>query len=177
VLRTLTTERARELAEAARVRERRLNEAFVQKLAAEVRGPVREARRRGINVLILVDPISSESLRGTKLQGTLLRARRSLGNLAVYGGAMLRLACASGKQCPRCGCRGEEIAHTKRSRVYECPHCGLRWDRDKGALYNLAYSYFARMAKEECDDYTAMAAGVLEAMSEWLAKHQSALTR
>jgi hypothetical protein len=112
--------------------------------------------RAGINVLILVDPINNESLRGTKLQGTLLRARRSLGNLAAYEGAMLRLACASGKQCPR---------------------CGLRWDRDKGALYNLAYAYFARMAKEECDDYTAMAAGVLEAMSEWLAKHQNALTR
>ncbi|MCC6004002.1 MAG: zinc ribbon domain-containing protein, partial [Thermofilum sp.] len=146
-------------------------------LAAEVRRLVREARQQGMNTLMLVDPINNESLRGTKLQGTLLRARRSLRNLAAYEGAMLRLARASGRHCPRCGCRGEEIAHTKRSRVYECPHCGLRWDRDKGALYNLAYAYFARMAKEECDDYTAMAAGVLEAMSEWLAKHQNALTR
>jgi hypothetical protein len=42
---------------------------------------------------------------------------------------------------------------------------------------HLAYSYFARMIREECDDYTAMAAGVLEAMRKWLAKHQNALTR
>jgi hypothetical protein len=157
------------------VRERRLNEAFVQKLVAEARGLVREARKRGMSVLILVDPINSESLRGTKLQGTLLRARRSLGNLAVYGGAMLRLACASGKQCPRCGCRGEEIAHTRRSRIYECPRCGLRWDRDKAVHYNLAYSYFARMIREESDDLTMLATRVLEAFREWLEKHPSIL--
>jgi predicted xylose isomerase-like sugar epimerase len=64
VLRTLTAERARELAEAARVRERRLNETFIQRLVAEVRRLVREACKRGINVLILVDPINSESCRG-----------------------------------------------------------------------------------------------------------------
>jgi len=51
---------------------------------------------------------------------------------------------------------------------------GLEWDRDKGALYNLAYSYFARMIREECD-YTAMAARVLEAFREWLVKHPSIL--
>jgi transposase len=107
----------------------------------------------------------------------LLRARRRLKNLAVYEGTLFRLGRASGRHCPRCGCKGEEVGHAKRSRIYECLRCGLEWDRDKGALYNLAYAYFARMAKEECDDYTAMAAGVLEAMSEWLAKHQNALTR
>jgi hypothetical protein len=41
-------------------------------------------------------------------------------------------------------------------------------------LYNLAYSYFARMIREECD-YTAMAARVLEAFREWLEKHPSIL--
>ena len=53
VLEALTTERAEELAEATRARERRLNEAFVQELAARVRRLVRKARRRGVNVLIL----------------------------------------------------------------------------------------------------------------------------
>jgi len=77
-------------------------------------------------VLILVDPIDPDSLRGTRLQGTLLRARRSLRNLAVYEGAMFRLTRASGRHCPRCGCKGEEVRHTKHSRVYECPKCGLR---------------------------------------------------
>jgi hypothetical protein len=63
----------------------------------------------------------------------------------------------------------------KRSRVYECPRCGLRWDRDKGALYNLAYSYFARMIREECDDYAAMAERILAALREWLVEHPSIL--
>jgi hypothetical protein len=76
VLEALTTERARELAEAARARERRLNNAFVQELAARVRRLVREARQQGMGVLILIDPINPDSLRGTSLQGTLLRARR-----------------------------------------------------------------------------------------------------
>jgi hypothetical protein len=175
VLEALTTERAEELAGATRARERRLNEAFVQRLAARVRRLVREARKRGMNVLMLVDPIDPDSLRGTKLQGTLLRARRRLRNLAVYEGAMLRLLRASGRHCPRCGCGGRELGHTRRSRVYECPRCGLKWDRDKGVLYNLAYAYFARMIREESDDDTAMAARVLEAMREWLEKHPSIL--
>jgi len=62
-----------------------------------VRRLVREARQQGMSVLILIDPINPESLRGTSLQGTLLRARRSLKNLAMYEGAMLRLASASGR--------------------------------------------------------------------------------
>jgi hypothetical protein len=177
VLEKLTAERAGELAGATRAKEKRLNNAFIQRLAAEVRRLVGEARQQGINVLILVDPIDPDPLKETRLQGTLLRARRSLRNLAAYEGAMLRLACASGKQCPRCGCEGEEIAHTKHSRVYECPRCHVKWDRDKGALYNLVYAYFARMVKEECDDYTAMAARVLEAFREWLEKHQNSLKR
>jgi ribosomal protein L37AE/L43A len=128
-----------------------------------------------MSVLILIDPINPDSLRGTSLQGTLLRARRSLKNLAMYEGAMLRLARTSGKHCPRCGSEGEEVGHTKRSRIYECRKCGMRWDRDKGALYNLAYAYFARMIREECDDYTAMAARVLASLREWLERHESAL--
>jgi hypothetical protein len=177
VLRTLTAERAKELAEATRRRERRLNEAFIQKLVAEARGLVRGARKRGMGVLILIDPINPESLKGTSLQGTLLRARRSLKNLAAYEGATLRLLRASGRHCPRCGCKGGEPKHTKHSRIYRCPRCGLTWDRDKGSLYNLAYAYFAGIVREECDDDTAMAARVLEALREWLEEHKSALTR
>jgi len=109
------------------------------------------------------------------LQGTLLRARRSLRNLAAYEGALFRLARASGRHCPRCGCKGEEVERTKRSRVYECPRCGLKWDRDKGVLYNLAYAHFAGMIREECDDYTAVAERILAALREWLEKHPNIL--
>ncbi|MCC5998486.1 MAG: zinc ribbon domain-containing protein [Thermofilum sp.] len=177
VLEKLTTERARELAGATRAKEKRLNEAFIQRLAAEVRRLMREARQQGMGALVLIDPIDPDSLRGTRLQGTLLRARRRLKNLAMYEGAMLRLLRASGRHCPRCGYEGREVGHTKRSRIYECPRCRLRWDRDKGALYNLAYSYFAGMVREECDDYTAMACRVLASLREWLERHKNSLTR
>jgi hypothetical protein len=177
VLEKLTTESAGKIAEATRAKEKRLNEAFIERLVAKARKLVRGARQQGMSALILIDPIDPESLKGTSLQGTLLRARRSLRNLAVYEGAMLRLARASGKHCPRCGCKGEEVKHTRRSRIYKCGKCGMRWDRDKGVLYNLVYAYFAGMIREECDDYAAMATRVLEAFREWLEEHRNALTR
>jgi len=175
VLETLTTERARELAEKTRGKERRFNDEFVNKLVAKVRSVIREARQRGMGALILVEAIDSNSLRGTELQGTLLRGRKRLKNLAVYEGARVGEVSASGKVCPRCGSKGVEVARTKRSRIYECPKCGLRWDRDKGVHYNMVYSYFARMVKEECDDDTVMAERVLAALREWLEEHSHTL--
>jgi ribosomal protein S27AE len=175
VLKTLTTERAKGLAEKTKEREKRLNSGFVCELVAKVRTLVRDAVKKGMSALILVEPIDSSSLRGTELQGTLLRGRKRLKNLAVYEGAKVGEVSASGKVCPRCGTKGVEIAHTKRSRIYECPKCGLRWDRDKGVHYNMVYNYFARMVKEECDDDTVMAERVLSLLREWLEKHPNAL--
>jgi predicted xylose isomerase-like sugar epimerase len=51
-----------------------LNNAFIETLVARVRELVKEALRRGAAVAIVVDPINSENLRGTPLQGTLPRA-------------------------------------------------------------------------------------------------------
>jgi ribosomal protein S27AE len=174
-LKTLTAERARELAEKTREKEKRLNDSFVNKLIAKVRTVIREAVRRGMSALILVEPIDSDSLKGTELQGTLLRGRRRLMNLAVYEGAKMGKVSASGKVCPRCGTKGAEVAHAKRSRIYECPKCHLRWDRDKGVHYNMLYNYFARMVKEECDDDSVLAERVLSALREWLEKHSNIL--
>jgi ribosomal protein S27AE len=175
VLRALTTERARELAEKTRGREKRLNDEFVSNLTAKVRSVVREARQREMSALILVEPVNADSLRGTELQGTLLRGRRRLKNLAVYEGAKIGKVSASGKVCPRCGTKGVEVAHTKRSRIYECPKCGLRWDRDKGVHYNMLYSYFEKLRKEECDDDSVLAERVLSLLREWLEKHSHTL--
>ena len=175
VLETLTTERARELAEKTRGKERRFNDEFVNKLVAKVRSVIREARQRGMSALILVEPINSDSLKGTELQGTLLRGRKLLQNLAVYEGAKMGEVGASGKVCPRCGSRGVEVAHTKRSRIYECPKCGLRWDRDKGVHYSMLVNYFKKLRKEECDDDSVMAERILAALREWLEKHPNAL--
>jgi ribosomal protein S27AE len=174
-LKTLTTERVRELAEKTREGETRLNTDFVCELVAKVRSVVREAVKKGMSALILVEPIDSDSLKGTELQGTLLRGRKRLKNLAVYEGAKMGKVNASGKVCPRCGARGVEVAHTKRSRIYECPKCGLRWDKDKGVHYNMVYSYFARMVKEECDDDSVLAERVLSLLREWLEKHPNIL--
>jgi ribosomal protein S27AE len=174
-LKTLTTERARELVEKTRGREKRLNDNFVSKLIAKARSVIRESVKKGMGALILMEPIDSNSLRGTELQGTLLRGRKRLRDLAVYEGAKMGKVSASGKVCPRCGTKGVEVVHTKRSRIYECPKCGLRWDRDKGVHYNMVYSYFARMVKEECDDDSVLAARVLAALREWLEKHPNAL--
>jgi predicted RNA-binding Zn-ribbon protein involved in translation (DUF1610 family) len=142
---------------------------------AKARKLVREARQRGMGALILVEAIDSNSLRGTELQGTLLRGRKRLMNLAVYEGARVGEVGASGKICPRCGSKGVEVVRTKRSRIYECPKCGLRWDGDKGVHYNMVYSYFARMVKEECDDNTVTAERVLAALREWLEEHSHTL--
>jgi len=175
VLKTLTTEGARELAEKTRGREKRLNSDFISKLIAKARSVVREARQRGISALILVEAINSNSLRGTELQGTLLRGRKRLQNLAVYEGAEVGEASASGKVCPRCGTKGVEIIRTKRSRIYECPKCHLRWDRDKGVHYNMLVNYFEKLRKEECDDDSVLAERVLSALREWLEEHSHTL--
>jgi len=157
LVKALTPERARELARQTRKKERRLNDAFVRRFAARVRGLVREARSRGASVIVLVDPIDSETLRGTELQGTLLRARRALENLCRYEGALFVKLRASGRQCPLCGSEGAEAWRTRRSRVYKCWRCGVMWDRDKGAAFNLVTKYFERMRKEERDGISALA--------------------
>jgi predicted RNA-binding Zn-ribbon protein involved in translation (DUF1610 family) len=163
------------LADATREKEKRLNNDFIRKIIAKVRALVRDAVKKGMGALILVEPEDSDSLRGTKLQGTLLRSRKFLRNLAVYEGARFARVKASGRICPRCHAVGVEVAHTKRSRIYECPKCGLRWDRDKGVHYNMVYSYFERLRKEECDNDSVLAARVLAALREWLEKHSNIL--
>jgi hypothetical protein len=90
------------------------------------------------------------------------------------GGDGGRLALA-GRSARAAAAKGVEVVHTKRSRIYECPKCGLRWDRDKGVHYNMVYSYFARMVKEECDDDSVMAERVLNLLREWLERHSHIL--
>jgi len=173
----LTPELAHELTHTARRKERRSNDEFVRRFTAHVRKLVREAHRRGAAVVILVDPINSETLRGTGLQGTLLRARRSLANLAHYEGTPYIELRATGKQCPLCGSWSIEVKRTRRARVYECRRCGVAWDRDKGALYNLVTKYFEKKKKERHYGTSALAERALASLKEWLSKHSKALER
>ena len=175
VVKALTPERARELAAKLRRRERRLNNSFVEKTVSKIRKIIRKYGK-GKSTLIIVEPIDAESVRGTPLQGTLLRARRALENLAKYEGALYTETRASGKRCSRCGCEGEEVARTGRARIYRCPRCGLKWDRDKGVHYSMVKRFFERMLGEECDDLTVLAERALSALKEWLGRHPNILT-
>ena len=87
----LTPEKLAGIAASTREKEKRLNRAFAEELVSLVRELIREARARGWSVVIVVDPIDSESLRGTELQRTLLKPRKLLRNLALYEGARFKL--------------------------------------------------------------------------------------
>ena len=106
------------------------------------------------------------------MQGTLLRARRALENLARYEGTPFIKLRASGKQCPHCGSWGIEVRRTMHSRVYKCWRCGTVWDRDKGALYNLAIAYFEKLRREHGNEAAERA---LASLKQWLKKHPKAL--
>jgi hypothetical protein len=162
---------AERLARAALARKKKLNNAFIETLVAGVRELVREALRRGAAAAIVVDPINSESLQGTPLQGTLLRTRERLENLSAYEGAHFAELRASGKLCPLCGAEGAENGH----RMFKCPNCGATWDRDRAAVVNLVLQYLKALYREECQDADTL--HLVDAMQAWLKRHTGFLLR
>jgi hypothetical protein len=168
---TPTPDDAERLARAALARKKRLNNAFIETLVAGVRELVRGALQEGAAVAIVVDPINSESLQGTPLQGTLLRVRERLRNLARYEGAHFAELRASGRYCPFCGAEGVENGH----RVFKCPSCGATWDRDRAAVANLVLRYLKALYREECQDADPLR--LVDAMRAWLKRHIGFLLR
>jgi len=168
---TPTPSDAERLARAALARKKKLNNAFIETLVAGVRELVREALRRGAAVAIVVDPINSESLQGTPLQGTLLRIRERLENLAAYEGIHFAELRASGRYCPFCGTEGVENGH----RMFKCPSCGATWDRDRAAVVNLVLRYLKALYREECQDADTLR--LVDAMQAWLKRHKEFLLR
>jgi hypothetical protein len=166
---TPTPSDAERLAERTLARKRRLNNVFIESFVARVRELVREAR--GAAVTIVVDPINSESLQGTPLQGTLLRTRERLKNLARYEGAHFAEIRASGRYCSFCGAEGVENGH----RMFKCPRCGVTWDRDRAATVNLMLQYLRSLYKEECQDADPLR--LVDAVQAWLKRHTSFLLR
>jgi hypothetical protein len=161
----LVSEKLADIAASTRVKEERLNRAFAEELVSLVRKLIREARARGWSVAIVVDPIDSESLKGSKLQRTLLKPRKLLRNLARYEGAKLKLYRVSGKQCPMCGEWGIEVAH----RRYRRPRCRIEWGRDKAATFWLAKRFLYEHFKEESSDETYVD------IAGWLREHPRGL--
>jgi len=162
-----TSSDAERLAERTLARKRKLNDAFIESFVSELRELVREALQEGAAAAIVVDPINSESLQGTPLQGTLLRARRRLENLARYEGIHFAELRASGKLCPLCGAEGVENGH----RVFKCPSCGATWDRDRAAVVNLVLRYLKALYREECQDADALR--LVDAMQARLKRHKN----
>ena len=168
---TPTPDDAERLARKTLARKKRLNDAFIEGFVSEVRELVREALRRGAAVTIIVDPIDEGSLRGTPLQGTLLRIRERLKNLSAYEGIHFAELRASGKLCPLCGAEGVENDH----RVFKCPRCGVAWDRDRAAVVNLVLRYLRGLYKEECQDADPLR--LVDAVRAWLKRHPGFLLR
>jgi hypothetical protein len=162
---------AERLAERTLARKRKLNDAFIESFVARVRELIREALRRGAAVTIIVDPIDEGSLRGTPLQGTLLRVRRRLKNLSAYEGIYFVELRASGRYCPFCGAEGIENGH----RMFKCPSCGATWDRDRAAVVNLVLRYLKALYREECQDADTLR--LVDAMQAWLKRHTCFLLR
>jgi len=162
---------AERLARKTLARKKKLNDAFIESFVARVRELIREALRRGAAVTIIVDPIDEGSLRGTPLQGTLLRTRERLENLSAYEGAHFAELRASGKLCPLCGAEGVENGH----RVFKCPSCGATWDRDRAAIANLVLRYLRGLYKEECQDADPLR--LIDAARAWLKRHPGLLLR
>ncbi len=139
---------------------------FLRDFIGVVRGLAREWMGRGYHVAVVVDLPDGESLRSTKLQGTLLRVSKLLENLARYEGLdYLQLSGVSGKVCPLCGSRGVRVKH----RYYKCGKCGLEYGRDWCACYRLARIYL------EAGRKVRGAEKMLEALQEWLKQHPRAL--
>ncbi|MEM4899333.1 MAG: zinc ribbon domain-containing protein [Thermofilum sp.] len=125
-----------------------------RELVSYFRRKVREHRR----VVILVDKPDPESLRGTPLQNTILRICRRLENLCRYEGAMYREWRASGRFCPLCGREGVEAGW----RYYQCEHCGIVWNRDYSACFNLVLRFLEQL-------------GLADELRAWLREHPSVL--
>ncbi|UNQ73067.1 transposase [Infirmifilum sp. NZ] len=160
----LTPERAERVAGQASRKVKKVNEDWVRGVLRELRALIRKLMEEGYLVVIVADVPRAESLRGSQLQRTLLRAARRLENLALYEGARwfeLRNN-VSGKQCPMCGAWGVEV----RKRYYRCPKCNLEWTRDWAAAFNAA-----KLFLKVCD-----AKKQLEALQSWLSQHPRAPT-
>jgi len=159
----VTPERAERIARQALRKIRKLNDDWIRSTLKEMRGLVRKLRDQGYTVVIVADVPRAESLRGTKLQRTLLRVAERLENLALYeGGKWFEPENnVSGKQCPRCGAWGMELG----KRYYKCTGCGLVYGRDWATAFNAA-KLFLKACKAERR---------LEALQNWLQSHPRAL--
>ena len=146
--------RQRYYEEARRVRGREgdLNEEYVNKVVAKCRRWCEWGEKHSLTPVILIDLPRHSSLRRTPLQGTITRIRKKLENLARwYGGYCVvfgedgeeRKNNVSGKRCPLCNEKMEEVGkETRRRRLYRCGKCKIVADKDYNTCWRLILLYF-----------------------------------
>ncbi|MEM1517107.1 MAG: hypothetical protein QXW88_06255, partial [Thermofilum sp.] len=136
----------------ARIARRR----WARKVVHELRQLVREAGGRAVIAIDVPDP---ESLRNSRLQKTYLHVTKLVKNLCAYEGALYRRVRASGRGCPLCSSWAFEVGH----RYYQCPKCGITFDRDYGASFTAALRVLPPPLADE--------------LRKWLKAHPKALAR
>jgi len=82
----------------------------------------------GRPVWVNIDAPDDETVRGSRLQRTLLSIKRAAANLANWYNAYVTFQCHPSRRCPLCGGRLEEL-RTKQTRVMRC-QCGFSDERD-----------------------------------------------
>jgi len=117
----------------ARLTEKFEAKGWVQSAVAEI---FKKAMKyaKGRSILMNFDVPDSESVKGSRLQRTLLSIKRVAENLANWYGVSATFRCYPSRKCPLCGGELKEY-RTKRVRVTRCS-CGFREDRDYVPFYH-----------------------------------------
>ena len=128
--------------EAARVRrkEKKLNREFIKDVIKEARKMGVQYRKKGYEIVILVDKPDYESLNGTLNSGTLNRLANALRNLCLFEGFKYIEMRVSGKYCPICGEKYVKQVKTNGKRIYACKNSHI-YERDFTACWNLILRY------------------------------------
>jgi len=90
----------------------------------------------GRPVWINIDAPDHRTVRGTRLQRTLLSIKRVAENLANWYGVFITFQCYPSRECPVCGTRAEECrTESGRARICTC-RCGFEEERDRVPFYH-----------------------------------------
>jgi len=122
----------------ARLSERFDSKGWVKQIAAICFRKALEYAREG-PVWVNIDISDDRTVRGGRLQRTLLSIKRVAANLAAWYGVHITFRCYPSRRCPLCGGELKEFK-TKRTRIMRCEKCGFYEDRDFTPFYNFLKS-------------------------------------
>jgi hypothetical protein len=106
----------------------------------------RIARRRGKELLVMIDKPDYDSLHGTPLQRTLYSFTRYLENILSWYGVYWVERRLYSTVCPFCESKMVLVKRTRRTRIMRCAKCRFEEDRDNIPLY-WALKYLSTLKK------------------------------